>query len=439
MEIWVDWEGIPPTVDWMKEIEKGIEVADTFLAIVTTDWMASKVCIDELAIAVKNGKRLVPVVPNDINWNDVPPTLAQLNYIFFTEKFNFDTQLELLFTALETDYDWLNTHRRLQVKALEWERSDKENGYLLRGRDLEEAEGQISINANKDPHPTDLQREYVLLSRQATDRQRRRNTGVLVFIIVMLVGISAYFAIPRIQEVRAKIKARGEMVMIHGGKTKLGTDNQDYIANGAIPLQEIPFSAFRIGKYEVTNAQYKLCVTYGNCTVPLEQADYINDDRADYPVVYVTIFQANNYCHWVGQRLITEVEWERAARGLDGRPWPWGNQTPSPDLVNMASQETGESTEDLQPVDSNPHGISQDGVLNLVGNVYELTSSYRYSGGVYENTHWDGTSENFKGTALYAARGGSWENYINYLSRYNTISGTDARGDLGFRCGADVN
>jgi hypothetical protein len=53
LDFWVDWEGIPPTVDWMKEIEKGIEEADAFLAVVSPDWISSKVCIDELNIAVK--------------------------------------------------------------------------------------------------------------------------------------------------------------------------------------------------------------------------------------------------------------------------------------------------------------------------------------------------------------------------------------------------
>src|SRR4030095_9980745 len=106
-----------------KEIEKGIEEADTFLAIVTPDWISSTVCIDELNIAVKNGKRLLPVVPCDIVWNDVHPALAHLNFIFFTENFDFNTQLDKLFTALNTDYDWLKTQRRLQVKALEWERA----------------------------------------------------------------------------------------------------------------------------------------------------------------------------------------------------------------------------------------------------------------------------------------------------------------------------
>jgi len=438
MDFWVDWEGIPPTVDWMKEIEKGIEEADTFLVIVSNEWIASNVCKEELEIAVRNGKRLIPVVPFDIVWDDVPSALAHLNFIFFTQSFDFDQQLQKLFTALATDYDWLKTHRRLQVKALEWERGNKEDGFLLRGSDLTEAEQQISINATKNPNPTDLQREYVLKSRQATDKQRRITTGSLVFIILVMVGIIAALVTPRIQEFIAQNRARGELLLISGGTIKFGVEDPNLQRIGAIPWQEIFVPAFRIGKYEVTNAQYKLCVQHGNCTVPLEQADFQEPTRQDYPVVFVTLFQANNYCQWVGLRLVTEVEWERAARGLDGSLWPWGEQLPSPDLVNMPAPETDQPTEGLQPANSNPHSVSREGIYNLVGNVAEWTSSYAYLGGKYENSYWDGNPETFNGLQYYSTRGGSFANKIEYISKFNPDTGIVVRKDLGFRCGVEV-
>ena len=438
MDFWVDWEGIPPTVDWMKEIEKGIEEADCFLAIVSTEWISSKVCREELEIAVRNGKRLIPVVPYDIVWKDVPQALAHLNFIFFRESAEFDQQLQKLLTALNTDYDWLQVHRRLQVKALEWERGNKDNGFLLRGRDLEAAEQQISMNATKNPNPTDLQRGYVLKSRQATDRLRRITTGGLVFIILVMVGIIAALAIPRIRERIAQRQARGELIAIPEGHITFGTEDKNWQTIGAIPAREIFVPAFRISKYEVTNAQYKLCVEHGNCTVPLEQADFQNDKRQDYPVVFVTVFQANNYCRWVGLRLLTEMEWERAARGSEGAPWPWGKQLPSPSLVNMPALESDQSTEGLQSANSSPRSISPEGVYNLVGNVAEWTSSYAYRGGDYENTFWDGSPEIFQGTEYYSTRGGSWLNKIEYISKFNPDMGTVVRSDLGFRCGADV-
>ena len=145
-----------------------------------------------------------------LKWDDVPVELSHLNYIFFRESDDFDTSLTKLLTAINTDYGWVQTHRRLQVKALEWERGNKDNGFLLRGKDLEAAEQQISINANKDPHPTDIQREYVLLSRQAATKQRRITTGVLTFIILMLAGIIIIFGCRRVYKRRLPGKMLAE-------------------------------------------------------------------------------------------------------------------------------------------------------------------------------------------------------------------------------------
>ena len=192
LDFWIDWEGIPPTVDWMKEIEKGIEEADAFVAIVSAEWISSKICKDELDLAIKNGKRLIPVVPFEITWDDVPAELSHLNYIFFREGDEFDTAINNLLIAIQTDYDWVETHRRLQVKALEWERNHKDNGFLLRGKDLQGAELQLATNSSKEPLPTELQRGYVFESRKATDRQRRITTSISIAGIIILAVLAVY-------------------------------------------------------------------------------------------------------------------------------------------------------------------------------------------------------------------------------------------------------
>jgi formylglycine-generating enzyme required for sulfatase activity len=440
LDFWVDWEGIPPTVDWMLEIEKGIEEADAFLAIVSPDWISSKVCLDELNIAVKNGKRLIPVVPFDIVWNDVPPTLAHLNFIFFTEAFDFNGQLDKLFTALDTDYDWLKAHRRLQVKALEWERADKENGFLLHGRDLEDAEQQISINANKDPRPTDVQRDYVLKSRQGATRQRRITTGVLAFIIVMLAGITAYLGIPRVLDKIAQSRARGEMVLIPEGPSIFGTEDPIMINDYHFPARQAIASlpAFQIGKYEVSNYQYGLCVKYGNCTVPVSQTEFKDPQKQNYPVANVTLFQASTYCRWLGQRLPNQFEWERAARGPKLFDWPWGNnREPTPEIANL--QRNKYKPTGLLPIDSNPAGKSPEGVYNLVGNVSEWTTSFGPEDVIsYDPTQfWNEDPNTYDGTRPYIQRGGGWQQELNEVALYVTNFGTSARNDLGFRCAAD--
>lgn len=314
IHIWVDWEGIPPTVDWMNEIQQAIEEADTFLAIVSTDWISSKICKDELEIAVRNGKRLIPVIPEDIRWDEVPPALAQLNFIFFTGDQEFDTQFEKLFTALDTDYDWLRTHRRLQVKALEWERSDQENGYLLRGRDLEEAESQLSINANKDPRPTDLQHEYVLKSRQATDRQRKVTTGILIALVVIMLVTIGLLASPYVEEAIARAQARNQtpMMPVEAGNMEFSLGDVS---------QPVVFLAFEIETRPVPNHVYGLCVKVGKCTPPIGSTTSggSNKDEENDPVAWITIDQAATYCNWVGRRLPSAPEWEYAA-GLYAQP-----------------------------------------------------------------------------------------------------------------------
>src|SRR6266508_3173459 len=139
LDFWIDWEGIPPTVDWWKEIEKGIEEADIFLFLLSPDSTKSTVCKQEIEHAAKNGKRLIPVVVREVNAGEVPSELRSLNWIFFRDQDDFNTALGKLITAIKTDYAWVQFHRRLQVKALEWERSNHENSLLIRGKDLQAA------------------------------------------------------------------------------------------------------------------------------------------------------------------------------------------------------------------------------------------------------------------------------------------------------------
>ena len=191
MEFWVDWEGIPPTVDFMKKIEKGIEESDAFLFLVSPDSVKSKVCGEEIAHAAKNGKRLIPLMVRDVKSEELPQVLSHINWINFRKQDNFDESFQKLLLGINTDFEWVDVHSRLLVRALEWEQENKDKSFLLRGKDLHDAETQLAINTSKDPHPTDLHREYILESRQAADRQRRWYTvlAVITAIIMFVLGI----------------------------------------------------------------------------------------------------------------------------------------------------------------------------------------------------------------------------------------------------------
>jgi formylglycine-generating enzyme required for sulfatase activity len=125
-------------------------------------------------------------------------------------------------------------------------------------------------------------------------------------------------------------------------------------------------AAFRIGRTEVTNAQYAQCVADGACTVPSATLSYYNPLYAEHPVVAVSRTQARAYASWVGGSLPTEAQWTRACQGDDGRTYPWGNQMPDATLANYNSI-VGDTT----AVGSYPTGASPYGALDMVGNVWE--------------------------------------------------------------------
>jgi len=182
-DTWVDWEDIPLTADWWREIQGGIEAADTFIFIISSDSIASKVCRQEMEYAVANHKRLMPVVRrDDFDPAKIPPDLGRHNWLFFRETDAFDAAFQALVQALDTDLDYVKVHTRLLVRAKEWEARGRAEDYLLRGNDLETTEVWLSQSAGKSPSPTALQQDYVYRSRQTeTARQHQAKRRLQIF------------------------------------------------------------------------------------------------------------------------------------------------------------------------------------------------------------------------------------------------------------------
>ena len=253
LDFWIDWEGIPPTVDWWREIEKGIEEADIFLFLISPDSARSKVCGQEIETAAKNGKRIIPIVVRHVAWEKTPKNLRHLNYIFFREEDDFEASVNKLITAIQTDYEWAATHRRLQVKALEWERENKENSYLLRGLDLLDAEQDLATNSSKEPHPTDLQREYVFESRKATDRQRKITTWLAIFTAVALAALAGFgFYQADVAKEQANIALSGKLaaqaeILIDKDLQKallLGIESNRILESNHVPMDALSRGTF---------------------------------------------------------------------------------------------------------------------------------------------------------------------------------------------------
>ena len=191
LEAWIDWIDIPPTADWWDQIQKGIEASDAFLFLLSPDATMSAVCTQEIDYAIKNGKRLIPLIVRDTNASNVHPVMRKLNWIFFRNQDDFETSLKKLERGIKTDLAWVEFHRRLQVRGVEWEKR-KDNSLLLRGKDLRQAEEQLSTAGQKDPLPTDLQRQYVLESRRRESRTRNGVLTVGAIVIAALVVLSVF-------------------------------------------------------------------------------------------------------------------------------------------------------------------------------------------------------------------------------------------------------
>jgi formylglycine-generating enzyme required for sulfatase activity len=205
------------------------------------------------------------------------------------------------------------------------------------------------------------------------------------------------------------------------------------------PPQRVHLDAYGIDRTEVTVEAYRRCVIAGVCTPSRIAADDERLGLPDHPVTGVDFGQASRYCEFVGGRLPTEAEWEHAARGHDGRRFPWGNFYN--DRLANHSQLGLESAVDgyryAAPVTAHVDGRSAYGLLGMAGNAMEWTADL-YASDAYTTS----SAVNPRGARAggqRVVRGGSWRLYafaLRATHRFQAGAG-QAAPDLGFRCAYD--
>jgi formylglycine-generating enzyme required for sulfatase activity len=227
------------------------------------------------------------------------------------------------------------------------------------------------------------------------------------------------------------------LVFVPAGEFIMGSVNDDPEAFGNEKPQHTVFlDDFWIDQTEVTNAQYQLCVEDGGCTEPINlnsisHENYYNEAQfADYPVIWVNWLQARDYCDWAGRRLPSEEEWEKAARGTDGRLYPWGDQPPDNTLLNynLAGLDT------IQ-VGSFPSGASPYGALDMAGNVLEWVDGPYYDSYFVVLRNTETPTPYFDDVRII--RSSAWNDIlanIRIASRRYSKAAISAYQDVGFRC-----
>lgn len=224
------------------------------------------------------------------------------------------------------------------------------------------------------------------------------------------------------------------------------------------PVHKITLDAFWIDQTEITNAMFMKFVTETNHVTQAEKvsissvyqgtewkqvlgADWSHplgsssdiSEIMNHPVVHLSWFDAKAYCAWAGRRLPTEAEWEKAARGEDGRLYPWGNNSPNNQLLNY--DQYRQYREGITAVGSYPAGASPYGALDMAGNVAEWVADW-YSANYYKSSPASNPLGPSSGSAK-VLRGGAWVDDATFVmsaqrSSFDPNGTSNASGS--FRC-----
>jgi len=269
-----------------------------------------------------------------------------------------------------------------------------------------------------------------------------------MFVLFAVIGLAAYpaMAAPPVKKEAKELPTgqkqsqekpvstkppEGSMVVIPAGEFTMGSQDGDADER---PAHKVQVNAFSMDVYEVTVRQYAEFLRAEGFHSPLDWNTMNQPTHQKYPVANVDWADAAAYCKWAGKRLPTEAEWEKAARGTDGRLYPWGNDPPTPLHANYGK--TGSHNyEALAPVGTFENGKSPYGIYDMAGNVWEWVSDW-YDTDYYKNSPQQ-NPEGLPTGGFKVIRGGAWNTSARNLRSSDRYWDPPSFRSLyfpGFRC-----
>lgn len=446
-EVLIDRQEIYAFEDWWKRIEALIGGADAVVFVLSPDAVKSEVALKEVAHAASLSKRFAPIVCRPVDDAVVPEALRRLNFIFFDDPERFDQGADRLVEALGTDIGWVRQHTEYGEAERRWSAAGRPGGLLLRSPALEVAEYWIGSRPADAPEPTKEIRGFIAASRQgarSSQRLRRIALGsifaLMVIIILGLVGVikqdflkaewlwwtvTRPYAAAQVwryvlnagqeqaletgQSFRECAQDCPEMVVVPAGSYSMGGERPYERPQHIVTISR----AFAVSKYELTFTEWNACIKAGGCDgyTPNDQGF----GRQERPVINVSWDDAQRYVGWLSEvtgrayRLLSESEYEYAARGGTTTAYPWGddiklNGQVMANCIGCGSKWDGKQTAPVGSFRSNKFGL-----FDMVGNVFEWTADCRHDG-------YDGAPTN--GSGWLADNGGDCSNRVGRGGSY---------------------
>lgn len=496
VDAWLDKAKLLPGQDWELEIRKAVREADVVVVCLSKQFNQAGFRQKEVRLALDTAMEKpegeIFIIPARLEECDNLESLRRWHWVDLFE----DDGYEMLLSALRVRANRIGVIAQAASKLAEKDEQDKRLKILQRhARSLEESgnlEGALKVYLeieNINPFIAGIEHKILELQgkirvnqrlldlikstenkkRTTTSKTKLSKSGAARFAgaVSIVFFLFAIFAASRIPSLIKEINltstssnlitptisstlivsetplpteitdAKGvSMLLVPAGEFMMGSDNG---YSNEKPVHQVDLGAFYMDAYEVTNARYKVCEEVGVCDPPeilsskKRSTYYVNGLYSNYPVINVNWDMAKTYCEWRDMQLPTEAQWEKAAKGTDGRTYPWGEgfscdkanyQRCIGDTVAVGSYES----------DKSPYGI-----YDMAGNVTEWVADW-YSETYYQDAPLSNPFGPNSGIdRVY--RGGSWVDYENVMRTSVRLRGDPANSNdnLGFRCVSDTN